>query len=48
MKKPLCLQILVIASLSFGVVGQALGQVAQVIGDGIVRFDRSNRRVNQH
>ena len=42
MKKPLCLQILVIASLSFGVVGQALGQVAQVIGDGIVRFDRSH------
>lgn len=42
MKKPLCLQILVIASLSFGVVGQAWGQVAQVIGDGIVRFDRSH------
>ena len=42
MKKPLCIQILLLASLSLGFAGHASAQVAQVIGDGIIRFDRSH------
>tara|TARA_R110002096_G_scaffold173781_9_gene348879 strand:+ start:52293 stop:54425 length:2133 start_codon:yes stop_codon:yes gene_type:complete len=41
-KKPLCIQFLVLVILSLGFVQHASAQVAQVIGDGIVRFDRSH------
>ncbi len=42
MKKPSITVFLMIMGLSFGVAGQSTAQVAQVIEQGIVRFDRSH------
>ena len=41
MKKQFLNQILVLGCLSLGCIGSSQAQVAQVIGDGIIRFDRS-------
>ncbi len=41
MKKQLLNQILVLGCMSLGFIGSSQAQVAQVIGEGIVRFDRT-------